>query len=89
MKTVLGVIGIIAGIALGLYVGLWVCFIGGVLGIIGAIEVLVVSGTILYSVIGISIIKILLASFAGWVSAFVLILPSFALLQYDFMGFMK
>lgn len=83
MKFALGIIGIIAGVVLGLYVGLWVCFIGGILGLIGAIQVLVTTGTILYTVIGISVIKILLASFAGWVSAVILILPSFALIQSD------
>lgn len=34
MKTVLGCIIVAAGIAIDLYVGLWLCFVGGIMQVI-------------------------------------------------------
>lgn len=79
LKMALGVIGILAGIALGIYVGVWLCLIGGILGLVSAVSTMVATGTVLYSLIAISLLKIFFAGVAGWVSAFVLILPSFLL----------
>lgn len=79
MKTLLGVLGVIAGIILGLYVGVWVCFIGGILGLLTSLIALV-GGQLLTGLIGWSIIKIIFAGIAGYLSAVVVILPSLALM---------
>jgi hypothetical protein len=78
MKTILGIIGIIASIIVGLYVGLWVMFIGGIIGLCKAIMALV-GGKLLVGLIGWSVVKIMLASFVGYISFAVLFLPSYAL----------
>lgn len=71
MKPLIGIIMIIAGIGLGIYVGLWVCFIGGIVQIVDAVRAPVLSGQGL----AIGIAKVVFASFAGWVSALLLISP--------------
>lgn len=80
MKLTLGIIGIMAGIVLGVYVGLWVCLIGGIMGLITALVTFIKVGAILYSVIGVSLLKIFLASILGWASAMFLIAPSMGLI---------
>jgi len=38
MKTVVGVLFIILGLLVGLYLGLWVCFIGGIVAVVEAVK---------------------------------------------------
>lgn len=82
MKIVLGVIGIIAGVVLGLYVGVYLCFIGGIIGIVEAINIMIDGGGADAGLIAWSIVKLIFSGFAGSISAYVLILPSFALLGH-------
>lgn len=82
MKKVLGVLGIIAGIALGLYVGLWLMFIGGIIGVVGFIQGLI-DGNTDGMLLAISIVKIVFAGFTGVISAYVLIFPSVAYLSLN------
>jgi len=77
MKTILGILLILGGIVLGLWLGLWVCFIGGIVGIINAIKA---PGTVEALTIAWNIVKILFASLAGWLSALALIFPGIKLL---------
>jgi hypothetical protein len=79
MRTLLGVVGIIAGVVLGLFVGVYVCFIGGILGLITAFLALL-GGHILTGVIVLSIVKIMFAGLLGWISGAVLILPSWTMI---------
>ena len=61
MKTLLGVLFIIVGIILGLYFGLWVLFIGGILNIAKSIDAHTVTATL----VGINVIKIRVNNFDG------------------------
>lgn len=81
MKKVLGFIGIAVGIALGVYVGLWLCMIGGIMGLVTAVIAIVQTGVVGYGLIAISLLKIFLAGIAGWLSAVVIIFPSFVLMN--------
>lgn len=63
MKDIIGVSLCIIGILLGLYVGVYIMFIGGILGIASAID----SGTISGYIIAINIIKIIFSSLAGFI----------------------
>lgn len=81
MKLLLGLLGIIAGVALGIYVGLWLCFIGGIFGLVTAVTAIIAGHGIMFGLIGWSIVKIMLASLAGYLSAIILIVPSYVLLK--------
>jgi hypothetical protein len=82
MKTIVGIIGMIAGIFLGLYVGFWVCLAGGIIGLCHAFVALV-AGKVLGTLIALSVVKIAGAGFLGWLSFAVLFLPSWALVVSD------
>jgi ABC-type microcin C transport system permease subunit YejE len=70
----LGCLMMIAAVFLGLYVGVYVCFIGGFVDILNQIKSAEpVSGlAILWA-----LIKITIATGAGWVSFFILAIPGF------------
>jgi len=74
MKQLIGFLMIIIGIILGLYVGVWLMFIGGILQIITEISQL---GTPLFELIniGFGILRIMLATITGTISSFLLIIP--------------
>jgi hypothetical protein len=65
MKAILGIIVIVGGIALGIYLGLWVCFVGGIIGFIDAVKANPVDA---YGVAW-SIVRVLFAGFVGWGTA--------------------
>lgn len=78
-KLILGILGVIAGIVLGVYVGLWLCFIGGIIGIAKVVMALL-AGKLLVGTLAWSVFKIVIAGIAGWISASILILPSWAMI---------
>lgn len=71
MKTLIGIVSIIAGIALGLYLGVWVMFIGGIVDIIDQIK----SPELSAMAVAWGVVKIVFAGFIGWLVALILILP--------------
>ena len=75
MKKVLGVILIILGVILGLYVGGWILFIGSVLNIIDLIADYVSTSTISMLSLIFNIFKIMVAGFTGYVSSLILVVP--------------
>jgi hypothetical protein len=75
MRQVFGIVMCVAGLALGLYLGLWVMFIGGVLDIVVAVKADVLPGDALAW----GIAKCVLAQFVGGISAMLLILPGAAI----------
>lgn len=79
MKVLIGILGVIAGILLGIYVGFWLCFIGGIIGVMHVLLGLFV-GKILVGTLVLSVVKILFAGLAGYISGSLLILPSWALI---------
>lgn len=77
MKTILGIILCIAGIALGLYVGGYQCFIKGAIQVITEIRAEVLNTEVL--VWGIA--KMIFAGLLGGLSAFVLVIPGMAIIK--------
>jgi hypothetical protein len=77
MKNVAGVALIVCGLAFGLYVGLWLCFIGGIVQIVEAVTATPVQGLD----IAIGIVRIIFAGAAGVISAFVAFIPGAAMLN--------
>lgn len=76
MKSIFGIILIVVGIALGLYVGVWLMFIGGIVQIINAIR----APELIAMTVAIGVAKIVFAGAVGGLSAVVCILPGYALL---------
>lgn len=77
MRNVLGIILIVAGVAFGVYVGVWICFIGGIVQIVDAVKATPVSGVD----IGLGILRIVIAGMAGTLSAVVAVIPGAAMLK--------
>lgn len=71
MLQLLGFLMVLGGIALGTYVGLYVCFIGGIIDIIQQIKAPVLDA----GIVAWGIAKIVLASIAGTVSGLLLVVP--------------
>lgn len=76
MKLV-GVLMCIAGVALGLYAGLWWAFVGGIVDIVNEAKAIETDAMN----IALGIAKVVFAGFIGWVSALVLFLPGAVLLK--------
>jgi len=69
MKILIGLIFVIGGVCLGLYLGLWVCFIGGIIQIVESSQMDPVSG----GGITLGIIRILFAKFVGALTVIILV----------------
>jgi hypothetical protein len=80
-KFLLGAVMFLGAIALGLYVGLWLMFIGGIIGLVTAGTALFTTGTVMVGLIAWSILKIMLASIVGYLSFVVLAVPALALMK--------
>ncbi len=64
---IIGILICLASIVGGLYVGLWLCFIGGIVDVVNGVK-----GTPVEAMtIAIGFGKIVMASFAGWVTLMV------------------
>ncbi len=77
MKSVLGILLIICGIGLGGYVGIWWCFIGGIVQIIEQIRAPDLSAML----VAIGVLKIFAAGFCGMISGVILVIPGVALIK--------
>ena len=77
MKALFGILLVLAGIALGLYVGVYIMFIGGIVDVINQIKAPEISAM----AVAWGVAKVVLASFIGWLVAIVLILPGLAMFQ--------
>ena len=80
MRTFLGVMLMIAGLILGVYVGVWKCFILGIVGVIDAIRT---PNTITSMQLAISIAKVLCAGFFGWCAGMIVMIPGWFLVVMD------
>lgn len=79
MKTVIGLIMMLGGVILGLYMGIWWAFIGGIVQVIQEIR-----AEDLHALnVAIGVAKIIFAAFIGWVSAAVLLLPGWIMIKLD------
>ena len=75
-KLITGIVLMVLGAILGLYVGLWVCFIGGIVDVIDQIR----AENLEAMVVAWGIAKVIFAGFFGYLSAAVLMLPRYALI---------
>lgn len=71
-----GLLLVIAGLVLGVYVGIFVMFIGGIVQLVQSI-----TPTVIASGIAIGIAKVMLASFVGYICGACLVLPGVTLIQ--------
>lgn len=76
-KTILGIILIGLGVIFGLYMGVWVCFIGGIVQVIEQIR----AEELVAMEVGIGIARVMFAAVIGWLSGIIAILPGVALLD--------
>jgi hypothetical protein len=77
MKVWLGLLLVVLGIALGLYVGVWLCLIGGIVQFVEAVKMTPVDAW----GIAFGIARFFLASVCGMVSAMLLVIPGAALIK--------
>lgn len=76
MKTILGLFLILTGLILGLYVGVWWAFIGGIVAIIEQIKAVDTDSM----VIAISVVKVIFAVPIAGLSAMVAFIPGVTIL---------
>lgn len=77
MKDVIGFLLILCGMAVGLYVGVWLCLVGGIIDIVEQIRADEMCSTDL----AIGVVKIICANLVGGISSLVLIYPGMAILK--------
>jgi len=77
-NTILGISMIVLGVVLGLYVGVWMMFIGGIVGLVNSVVGIIHGNGVDGLTIGVNIIKIMFAGLAGYVSALVLVIPGWS-----------
>jgi hypothetical protein len=71
IKIILGLLMVLGGIVLGVYVGGWVCFIGGIVDVINAIK----ADDIEAIKIAIGVFKFCFAGVIGTISGMFLVIP--------------
>lgn len=76
MQVIIGFLMIVAGICFGVYVGFWVCFVGGAVDIINEIKAPVTE----IGPIAFGLFKMIFAYGIGWASGFFAILPGMGLI---------
>ena len=73
----------LVGVALGLYVGIWLMFVGGIIGIVNVVAETMQGIPINAYAVGINVAKIIFASFVGVISFYVLAIPGWLLIFND------
>ena len=71
MKIYIGAGMVVLGVCLGIYIGFWVCFVGGIVDVIQAIR----APSLLVLQVGIGVGKVMFAGFFGWLSGMLLVIP--------------
>lgn len=82
MKIFFGLIGIVASVLLGLYFGLYVCFVGGGIDIITEIVKIFNGGTANALVMVVGVGKMAVAGFVGWITFYIVLIPSVIVLGW-------
>jgi len=83
MKTIIGILVMIFGAVLGLYLGVYVMFIGGIVDLINSIKDLTNSIDVSAYTIAFGIAKIILASFVGCISFYITLVFGISLIASD------
>lgn len=76
-NMLLGLLLIVSGIFLGLYVGLYQCLFGGIMDIVDQINQIHNGNNLDPTKIAFSIFKIMFAGLFGWTSALFLLIPGY------------
>lgn len=76
MRNALGILLMVAGVAFGVYVGVWLCLIGGIVQIIQSVQ-----GTVDAWGVAIGIARVLCTGLAGTLTAVVAVFPGYAMLK--------
>ena len=66
MKSIFGVLLMILGLVLGLYVGVWICFVGGWIDVLKELVHILKDLPISYGNIGVGLLKIVCSTFVGF-----------------------
>jgi hypothetical protein len=80
IKVILGLIMIIAGVIIGVYIGVWLMFIKGLVQIIEGAKHEPVNAMW----IALGIFRVIASSFVGWLSSILLMIPGFVILKKAF-----
>jgi hypothetical protein len=78
-KTGLGLFLMICGIGIGIYVGVWLCFIGGIVQIIEQVKAPYISGI----QVGFGVLRIFSAGLCGTLAGIFLFIPGLGILKGD------
>ena len=76
-KEIVGLIMMVAGIGLGLYMGVWWALIGGIVQVIQEIK----ADDLEALNVALGVAKVIFSVFIGWVSAALLFLPGLLIIQ--------
>jgi hypothetical protein len=77
MRAYLGLGLIVLGVIVGLYVGFWICLIGGIVQVIEAVRA---KDLIAFEVV-VGVARIFFAGLAGYVSALLFIIPGYGMFE--------
>lgn len=75
MKTLIGFALIIAGIAFGIYAGVWWAFIGGIIDVIEAIR----ATNLVAMDVAIGVAKVMFSGAIGYLACALLVIPGYAM----------
>lgn len=76
MKNFLGILLVVAGIILGLYIGVWYLFVGGIVQVINSL--MFPTNTI---AMAIGVFKVLASGYIGWLVGLIIIFIGITILQ--------
>lgn len=76
IRFIIGIVLILSGAFLGLYVGGWFLFIGGITEIFNEIQTTPISGEIM----AVNIFRVLIAGFVGWIVFYLLCIPGLSMI---------
>lgn len=79
MRLFFGIILILLGAAAGLYCGLWLCFVGGIVDLIDAIRADVLEP----KAVAIGVLEVMFSGVAGWLACVLVGLPGWLLLRRE------
>jgi hypothetical protein len=80
IKVIGGLLGLATAVVLGLYLGLWVMFVGG---IIQAVHAFTQYDPVSATQLALGIVRVVCSSIVGWGAFFIFAAPSLALLGVD------
>jgi hypothetical protein len=74
---IMGIVLIMIGILVGLYMGVWVMFVGGIVQIVEQLR----AEHLIVSKLAWGVIRVVLSGFVGWLSALCFIVPGYTMTQ--------